>query len=41
VELHANARVVSGKIEFACDYAGRVFLFDTEENQGKFLANPR
>jgi len=25
-------KAVSGKVEFACDYAGRVFLFDNEEN---------
>ena len=34
-------KAVPGKVEFACDYAGRVFLFDNEENQNRFLMNPR
>lgn len=33
--------MIPGKVEFACDYAGRVFLFDNEENQNKFLSQPR
>jgi len=41
VELALNDKLVPGKGEFACDYAGRVFLFDNEENQKKFLSYPR
>jgi hypothetical protein len=27
-----KGRVVNGKGDYACDYAGRVFLFENEEN---------
>lgn len=40
MELTKN-RVVPGKSEFACDYAGRVFLFENEENQVAFEKNAR
>ena len=40
VELF-RGNVIIGKGEFACDYAGRVFLFDTEANQNEFLKNPK
>jgi adenylate/nucleoside-diphosphate kinase len=30
-----------GKAEFACSFAGRVFLFSSEENQKMFLSNPK
>eukprot|EP00828_Plagiopyla_frontata_P023696 TRINITY_DN3029_c0_g1_i10.p1 TRINITY_DN3029_c0_g1~~TRINITY_DN3029_c0_g1_i10.p1 ORF type:complete len:1472 (-),score=263.93 TRINITY_DN3029_c0_g1_i10:1139-5554(-) len=41
VELQLKGRVVAGKGEFACEFAGRVFLFDNEENQNEFAKNPR
>lgn len=41
VELYLKEKVVPGKVEFACDYAGKVFLFDSEENQSRFMGNPR
>lgn len=41
VDLHKGL-VETGKAgEFACEYAGRVFVFTSEENQNAFLANPR
>lgn len=36
-----KGRVVPGKSENACEYAGRVFLFDNEENCLAFEKNPR
>jgi len=30
-----------GKAEFPCAYAGRVFLFSSEENLKAFMANPK
>ena len=30
-----------GKAEFAASYAGRVFLFISEENKTAFLTNPK
>ena len=30
-----------GKVEFACDYAGKIFLFENEDNQNRFMSNPR
>ena len=41
VELLLKDKVVNGKAEFAADYAGRVFMFDNEDNLNKFLAYPR
>jgi adenylate/nucleoside-diphosphate kinase len=40
VEL-SRKRVVTGKTEFSCDYAGRVFLFDSEENLNLFMETPK
>ncbi|EGR31735.1 hypothetical protein IMG5_103090 [Ichthyophthirius multifiliis] len=40
VEL-SKGRLLIGKGEFACDYAGRVFLFENEENQNAFERNAR
>lgn len=40
VEL-TKGRLIPGKAEFACEYAGRVFLFETEENQNAFERNAR
>lgn len=40
VEL-AKGRVVPGKTDFPCEYAGRVFLFDNEDNQKAFCDYPR
>ncbi|KAL4506760.1 hypothetical protein ABPG72_001181 [Tetrahymena utriculariae] len=40
VELF-KGRVVVGKSDYACDYAGRVFLFDNEQNQDAFSKNAR
>lgn len=36
-----KGKVVTGKSEFACDYAGRVFLFDNEDNLNLFEKNAR
>eukprot|EP00825_Cyclidium_porcatum_P011085 TRINITY_DN1566_c0_g1_i6.p1 TRINITY_DN1566_c0_g1~~TRINITY_DN1566_c0_g1_i6.p1 ORF type:complete len:1401 (+),score=376.97 TRINITY_DN1566_c0_g1_i6:144-4346(+) len=41
VELLLKGRVVPGKGDLACEYGGRVFLFENEENQTQFLNNPR
>jgi len=41
VELALKAKIIIGKVEFACDYAGRVFLFENEDNLNKFLSQPR
>jgi adenylate/nucleoside-diphosphate kinase len=35
--LFLKEKAIPGKVEFASDYAGRVFLFDNEENLNKFL----
>jgi len=35
-----NGKVILGKAEFAVAFAGRVFLFDKEENILEFLKNP-
>lgn len=32
VELMLRDKAIPGKVEFACDYAGRVFMFDSEVN---------
>lgn len=40
VELF-NGKVIVGKAEFPCEYAGRVFLFDKEENLIEFTQNAR
>jgi adenylate/nucleoside-diphosphate kinase len=32
VELVLKDKIIPGKAEFACEYAGRVFLFDNEDN---------
>jgi len=40
VEL-LRSRLVSGKSEFAAEYAGRVFLFENEKNQADFILEPR
>ena len=36
-----SGKLVVGKGEFPCAYGGRVFLFETEENQNKFFDNPK
>ena len=36
-----DQKLLIGKGEFACAYAGRVFLFFSEENQKKFMENPK
>ncbi|CAD8103243.1 unnamed protein product [Paramecium sonneborni] len=41
VELVLKDKIIAGKAEFACEYAGRVFLFDNEDNQNKFINYPR
>lgn len=41
MELLLKDKVVNGKAEFAADYAGRVFMFDNEDNLNKFLSYPR
>ena len=33
--------MLAGKFEFAADYAGRVFVFENENNFNAFLDNPR
>ena len=40
VELYRGS-LAMGKGEFACEYAGRVFLFDSEPNLLEFLSNPK
>ena len=40
VELHGG-KLIAGKFEFAAEYAGRVFLFENENNQNSFLNLPR
>jgi len=37
----ALGKVAIGKPDLAAEFAGKVFVFDSEENQNKFLANPR
>jgi adenylate/nucleoside-diphosphate kinase len=37
----AMGKVVIGKPDLGTEFAGKVFVFDSEENQSKFLANPR
>jgi adenylate/nucleoside-diphosphate kinase len=42
VELNANNGLVKyGKPEFACEYAGRAFVFFSEENLETFIRNPK
>ena len=33
--------VEPGKTDFPCEFAGRVFMFSSEENQNAFAADPR
>ena len=40
VELK-NEKLIAGKFEFAAEYAGRVFVFDNENNFNAFMDNPR
>ena len=42
VSLNGPENLVKyGKPEFACDYAGRAFVFNSEENLEKFLKSPK
>jgi adenylate/nucleoside-diphosphate kinase len=42
VSLNGPENLVKyGKPEQACEYAGRVFTFSSEENQEKFMRNPK
>ena len=36
-----NGKVITGKGEFAAEYASMVFLFETEQNLKLFVATPR
>jgi len=40
VELMNNGRVIIGKADFPVSFAGRVFLFEKEENLLEFMKNP-
>ena len=37
----SKGRVMPGKGEFPCEFAGRVFVFETEENRAEFMKNPK
>lgn len=37
----SKGRVVQGKGEFPCEYAGRVFVFESEESRAEFMKNPK
>ena len=37
----AQGKVVTGKPDVAAEFGGKVFLFDNEDNQAKFMSNPR
>lgn len=36
-----ETKLVQGKADYGAEYAGNVFVFDSEENQEKFLKNPQ
>ena len=40
VELSKD-KLIAGKFEFAAEYAGRVFVFENENNQNAFINLPR
>ena len=41
VSLVEDGKVVPGTAEFGASYSGRVFVFSSEDNQKKFVANPK
>jgi len=39
--LKDKSKIVEGKVEFAIEFAGRIFLFKDEINKNIFIEKPR